>query len=92
MIFSMIFGGLINAIAWIFHLLPFSLPPMPDVIVGGLGFVLTPLANVVHLLSYAYSPTFFIALTIIGTGVLTFDYVYGFWLWSIRKIPWIDIS
>lgn len=92
MIFTAILTALISTVTVIFNALPFNIPNMPIPIITGLDFINNQIGSVVHLLAYAYTPPFFLALVVIGTGILTFDYVYGFWLWTIRKIPFIAVK
>lgn len=90
MITGAIITGFVFFLTSIFSL--FTVPAMPTPIMEALAWVSGNLLPVVNVARYALTPTFYTALFVIIIGLFTFDYVYGFIIWVLRKLPMLNIK
>jgi hypothetical protein len=90
----MIIDTLLNVIQTfvtvVFGILP-SLPPMPAGITSVCDYIIGLVQTASYVFSYIYGDVFLAAIVLALIALLSFEQIYHFTMWIIRKLP-INVS
>lgn len=91
MIIEVIFTMFTALVTTVFGILP-SLPPMPEVIVSGMDWLLQNLMRGVQILTYFLSNELYLAILICAPALLFFEQFYHTVMFILKKIPFLGIK
>lgn len=72
--------------------IPPDLPPMPQSITDAGDIIISMFADAANVVAYLYGTVFYKALLGVSIVAFSFDYLYKFLIWILRKIPLLNIE
>lgn len=91
MIFTAIIVGMLALVQLLLSPLP-SLPTTPQPIFDGGNTIINLITSVISFLAYIFSPTLLAAAVAIFIAIFAFDTIYNTVMWTIKKIPMLNIK